>query len=320
MVLRGPEHAGPHVEVPLTERRAAGAGVALRIRVLIGAPLAALALASPAAAPVQAAGGWWQLAAFAGQSVSRVAVVQGRVTALVGGRAMVQTASGFVPASGPPPPAAPRVTTGSRTWSISPTGMVMVSNGVGSPSLDPGSPDLGPGAHLIAAPLATPGVVVAVSTSGTIWRRAPSGGWAVSLALLPSTLITGTPAVTSLAAFNTRAVSGVVYVGTDGYGTLLTSDEGDDWVRADPGLPDAVLSLAADPLGSAPAIWAGTGQGLYVHRLQAIPSIPNYSGGSLTGKWLVTIAVCLGVIALAGLALVAWSRRRPVARGHESPT
>jgi hypothetical protein len=162
--------------------------------------------------------------------------------------------------------------------------------------------------------------VVAVSTGGTVWRRDPSGGWAVSLALLPSTLITGTPAVTSIAGFNTEAVSGVVYIGTAGYGTLLTSDDGDDWVRADPGLPNDVLSLAADPSGAAPAIWAGTSQGLYVHRLQAVPGIPNYSGGSLTGKWLITIAVSLGVIVLAGLAFIVWARRRAWPEGDKSPT
>jgi hypothetical protein len=291
-----------------------------RARLLVAAPLAAMGLASAAAMPAQAAGPWWQLVAFSGQSVSRVAVVQGRVTALVGGAAMVQAASGFVAAAAPPPPAPATVTTGSRTWSISPTGRVMVTEDGRAPSPDAGSPALGSGAHLIAAPLAVPGFVVAVSTGGTVWRRDPSGGWAVSLALLPATLISGTPAVTSIAGFNTSAVSGVVYIGTAGYGTLLTSDVGDDWVRADHGLPDDVLSLAADPSGAAPAIWAGTSQGLYVHRLQALPFIPNYSGGSLTGKWLITIALCLGVIVLAGLALIAWARRRPPAAGHESPT
>jgi hypothetical protein len=233
---------------------------------------------------------------------------------------MVQAASGFVAAAAPPPPAPATVTTGSRTWSISPTGRVMVTEDGRAPSPDPGSPALGSGAHLIAAPLAVPGFVVAVSTGGTVWRRDPSGGWAVSLALLPATLLTGTPAVTSIAGFHTDAVSGVVYIGTTGYGTLLTSDNGDDWVRADPGLPDDVLSLAADASGAAPAIWAGTSQGLYVHRLQALPSIPNYSGGSLTGKWLITLALCLGVIVLAGLVLIAWARRRPPAAGHESST
>jgi hypothetical protein len=291
-----------------------------RARLLVAAPLAAMGLASAAAVPAQAAGPWWQLVAFPGQTVSRVAVVQGRVTALVGGEAMVQAASGFVAAAAPPPPAPATVTTGSRTWSISPTGRVMVTEDGRAPSPDPGSPALGSGAHLIAAPLAVPGFVVAVSTGGTVWRRDPSGGWAVSLALLPATLLTGTPAVTSIAGFHTDAVSGVVYIGTTGYGTLLTSDNGDDWVRADPGLPDDVRSLAADASGAAPAIWAGTSQGLYVHRLQALPSIPNYSGGSLTGKWLITLALCLGVIVLAGLALIARARRRPPAAGHESST
>ncbi len=192
----------------------------------------------------------------------------------------------------------------------------MVAEGGGAARRDPGGPELGPGAHLIAAPLAVPGFVVAVSAGGTVWRRDPSGAWSVSLALLPATLITGTPAVTSIAGFNTVAASGVVYIGTAGYGTLLTSDGGDDWVRADPGLPDDVLSLAADASGTAPAIWAGTSQGLYVHHLQAEPTIPNYSGGSLTGKWLITIALGLVVIALAGVALIVWSRRR----GDRSPT
>jgi uncharacterized iron-regulated membrane protein len=70
----------------------------------------------------------------------------------------------------------------------------------------------------------------------------------------------------------------------------------------------------------APAIWAGTSEGLYVHQLQAVPRIPNYSGGSLTGKWLITIALCIGVIVLAGLALIVWSRRRARTEGHRSPT
>jgi hypothetical protein len=295
--------------------------MALVARLLVAVPLVATALVSAATSPALADVPWWQLAAFSGQTVSRVAVVQGRVTAIVGGEAMVQTATGFVAAAAPPPPLAPAtVTAGSRTWSVSPAGEVMVTSDGGASHRDPGTPDLGSGAHLIAAPLAVPGFVVAVSTGGTVWRRDPSGGWSVSLALLPATLITGTPAVTSIAGFNTSTVSGVVYIGTAGYGTLLTSDLGDDWVRADPGLPDDVLSLAADTSGAASAIWAGTSGGLYVHRLQAFPSIPNYSGGSLTGKWLITIALCLGVIVLGGLALIVWSRRRAPEAGGKSTT
>ena len=117
-------------------------------------PLAAVTLGPAAATAAQAAGPWWQLAAFPGQTVTRVAVVQGRVTALVEGAAMVQTATGFVAAAAPPPAAPATVTTGARTWSIDAAGEVTVAQAGGAARRDPGSPELGPGAHLIAAPLA----------------------------------------------------------------------------------------------------------------------------------------------------------------------
>jgi hypothetical protein len=154
-------------------------------------------------------------------------------------------------------------------------------------------------------------VVLAVNVSGEVWCRAASGSWSLSLLLLPNTLVTGTPAVTAIAAFSSKPLSDVVYLGTDGYGTLLTTDGGDDWVRADPGLPDGVLSLAADPSGPSPAVWAGTADGLYVHRLQSLPAVPAYSAGSLTGKWLITGIVGLVVTVLAALALAVLARRRP---------
>jgi hypothetical protein len=51
--------------------------------------------------------------------------------------------------------------------------------------------------------------------------------------------------VTALAAF-TQALSTTVYLGTDGYGVLLTTDGGDDWIRADAGVPENVLSPFTD--------------------------------------------------------------------------
>jgi hypothetical protein len=253
---------------------------------------------------------WWQLAGFSGRAVSRVGVVQGRVVAMVDGQAMIATGAGFEPAATPPPAQAASVTAAGTTWSIDPAGRIVSSPNGSSARVDPGSPALGTGAHLIAAPAALPGVVLAVSVSGQVWRRTAGGSWSLSLVLLPNTLVTGTPAVTAITAFSSKPVSDVVYLGTDGYGTLLTTDGGDDWVRADPGLPDGVLSLAADTSGPVPAVWAGTTGGLYVHRLQSLPAIPAYSGGSLTGKWLITGAVCLVVTLLAALALAGWSRRR----------
>jgi hypothetical protein len=292
-----PDAPGPNRPSP---RRFARLGAAVAV--------AALGLAGPAA--VDAAAPWWQLAGFPGQAVTGVAIVQGRLEVVVDGRAMAAGVSGFTSAPAPPPAPAAGVTAAGTTWSIDSAGRVLAARDGAPPGVDPGSPDLGAGAHLIAAPAALPGVVLAVSTGGRVWRRTAQGSWSLSLLLLPATLVTGTPAVTGIAAFSSRAVSGVVYLGTDGYGTLLTTDGGDDWVRADPGLPDAVLSLVADDSGSTPEVWAGTSQGLYVHRLQQLPTVPTYSGGSLTGKWLITVAACAAVTLLAALALLAWSRRR----------
>lgn len=280
-----------------------------RLRALVAGPILALTLAAVPPTTARADAPWWQLSGFAGQRVSQVALVQGRLTVVAGGAAMAQaTGGGFAAAPAPPPPQPASVTAGNRTWSIDAAGQVRVAVAGGPPGRDPGSPDLGAGAHLIAAPLATPGAVVAVATSGVVWRRAQDGSWSVSLVLLPDTLVTGTPAVTSLAAFSSSRQSAVVYLGTDGYGTLLSSDGGDDWLRADPGLPNDVLSLAADPAGQG-EIWAGTSQGLYVHRLQPVPGIPAYAGGSLTGKWLLTAAICLVAVMLGAVGIVAWGRR-----------
>ncbi|HYA00506.1 MAG TPA: hypothetical protein VEK76_09170 [Candidatus Binatia bacterium] len=268
---------------------------------------AVLAALGPGATALAASPPWWQLAAFPGQTVSRVVLVDGRVVAVVSGEAMAQTPGGFVRTSPPPPPRS-SVTAGTATWSIDPSGRVMVSRGDAAATPDPGAPGLGAGADLIAAPLASPGTVIAVSTAGVVWCRSPDGGWSVSLVLLPDTLVTGTPGITSIAGFNQSRQTEVVYIGTAGYGTLLTSDGGQDWTRADPGLPSHVLSLVADPAGNG-AVWAGTARGLYVHRLRPLPSIPAYSAGSLSGRWLLTGVICAAVVLLAAASLVAWSRR-----------
>ena len=108
---------------------------------------------------------------------------------------------------------------------------------------DPGSPDLGAGADLIASPAALPGVVVAVSTDGTVWRRGQDGDWKQALLLLPASLVQGVPRITSVTAF-TEPLSDAIYLGTDGYAVLISTDGGDDWIRAGPGLPDSrVLAL-----------------------------------------------------------------------------
>src|SRR5207245_1572242 len=154
---------------------------------------------------------------------------------------------------------------------------------------DPGAPDLGAGAHLLAAPAAAPpGRVVAVSGGGTVWRRNAVGHWDRSLLLLPQGLWSGAPRVTAVAAFATP-LSAAISLGTDGYSVLLSQDGGDDWIRAGPGLPDHVLALAAD--AGSRAIFAGTDDGLWVHHLRSRPAAPSYPGPDLLWRWLAIVAL-----------------------------
>jgi hypothetical protein len=171
---------------------------------------------------------------------------------------------------------------------------------------DPGAPFLGASAHLIAAPAALPGVVVAVGSDSHVWRRAPSGRWATAFILLPAGGLSGAPQVTSLAAF-TAPITAAVYLGTSGYGVLLTEDGGNDWIRADPGLPENVLGLAAD--STAKALYAATDRGLYVHHLQSFPAPPVYHDASLYVRWLGIALV--GLLATIGAVV---GLRRALAR------
>ena len=138
------------------------------------------------------------------------------------------------------------MTVGTQAWEIDPGGTVrhvanVTESTAGVP--DPGSPDLGAGADLIASPAALPGVVVAVSTDGTVWRRGQDGDWKQALLLLPASLVQGVPRITSVTAF-TEPLSDAIYLGTNGYAVLISTDGGDDWIRAGPGLPElGVLAL-----------------------------------------------------------------------------
>ena len=140
------------------------------------------------------------------------------------------------------------VAIGSQRWEISSNGTVGHVANVSlrsAPLTDPGSPDLGARADLIASPAALPGVVVAVSTNGVVWRRGQDGDWKQALLLLPASLVQGVPRVTSVTAF-TQPLSEAIYLSTDGYAVLISTDGGDDWIRAGPGLPDSVSSLSAE--------------------------------------------------------------------------
>jgi hypothetical protein len=281
--------------------------------------LAALAVTAAFVLPliprtVHADQAWWEPLGFAGQRVTAVNVVSGqlivdtesgRFVSTDGGRTFSAAGSGVAEATSP----GATVTSGDVVWEIR-DGVVLAGRAAGALAPDPGAPSLGATAHLIAAPAALPGVVVAVGTDNHVWRRAASGSWATAFVLLPAGGLSGVPQVTSVAAF-TQPLSVAVYLGVDGYGVLLTEDGGDDWIRADPGLPENVLGLAAD--APTRALFAATDQGLFVHRLQAFPAPPVYHDSALYLRWLGIglVAVIATALALLGLRRILPTTTRP---------
>jgi hypothetical protein len=270
-----------------------------RLRTLAVLP-AFLLLAAPM--PAHASPAWWQPLAYAGVRISAVSVASGKLIVDTPGGRLVSTNQGgtFTATTDTPPQPLPVFSAGT-TWDIR-DGTVLTGAGLsGAPEHpDPGAPYLGAGAHLLAAPAAVPGSVVAVGSDNHVWRRTPSGSWSTAFIPLPAGGLSGTPRVTALAAF-TQPVTSAVYMGLDGYAVLLTQDGGDDWIRADPGLPENVLGLATDP--AAKALYAATDQGLYVHHLQSFPAPPVYVDSALYLRWLGIVAVALAATIAALLAL-----------------
>lgn len=252
---------------------------------------------------------WWLPVGLRGEAVTTVITDATGISVTASGRALTSTDGGasFQQAALPLPACvacAPdgvdaEVDAGDRRWAIR-AGAVLASASGGAWTADPGAPDLGRGAHLIAAPAASAGTVVAVDTSGVVWRRRPAGDWGRSLLLLPRSLAGGAPAITALAAF-AQPLTASVYLATDGYSLLFTGDGGDDWIRGGPGLPDHVLALAGD--SSRAALYAGTDDGLWVHHLRALPAPPSYPGPDLLVRWLGLLAVTAAAIAAAVVGL-----------------
>lgn len=273
--------------------------------------LASYALVAPVTIQADAASPWWARAALTGVAIDQVRADAVSVIVRTSAGATLRSADGgrtFTAVPGNPElTTVPEARTGGDTWRIDGGGAVLHARGTGLLAPDPGSPNLGAGAHLIAAPGTLQGVVVAVAHDGTVWRRGGDGGWGRALLLLPAGITLGVPRVTAVAAFN-RPVTDTVYLSTDGYSVLLSTDGGDDWIRANPGLPDSVNGLAADSGNR--LLYAATRDGLYVHRLQSLPAPPAYHDVALALRWVGLALVSLVAALLAVFAL--WRAVPPV--------
>lgn len=268
--------------------------------------LAPVLLAGLSVTPAEAAPPWWTPVALQGVALTSItATGRNLVVRTQAGATLRSSDAGahFAAAANANPPAATpvQVTSGGYTWSIAASGQVLRAQGGGRAAPDPGAPNLGAGAHLLAAPASLPGSVIAVATDGTLWRRGEDGGWNRSFLLLPQNAVQGVPAVTAITAF-TQPVSNAVYVGTDGYAALLTNNGGDDWVRAGAELPDSVTGLAAD--NALRSVYAATSNGLWVHKLQALPAPPRYPDRALVARWLGIGAITLVAAAIAVFVMI----------------
>jgi hypothetical protein len=286
-----------------------------RRRRVATASVAALAFAAliVTSSPAQAAA-WWSPVGLQGIAITTVTATADSIMVRAGaGATLVSTDAGvtFASAQGNPSfPPTQTVTIANTAWTIGSDGRVVHDSDVsgrGAALPDPDSPDLGSGADLLAAPAALPGVVVAVGTDGTVWRRGEDGDWKQALWLLPQSLIQSVPRVTSVTAF-TQPLSDAIYLGTDGYGVLISTDGGDDWIRAGAGLPDSVNGLSAD--SARHAVYAATSDGLWVHVLQELPAPPAYQDAALLWRWLGIGAVTLIAAALTLLGMVRLVPRR----------
>jgi hypothetical protein len=287
-----------------------------RRRAVIVAAAAGLMLAALLAgsAVARAADPWWSPVALPGVAVTRVSAIGDTILVRTGSGKTLQSIDGgttlvTAPASAIFPPVGV-VAIGDQTWVIDSDGRVAhIANAAQRNAAvpDPGSPDLGAGANLVASPAALPGVVIAVSTDGAVWRRGQDGDWKQALLLLPASLVQGVPRITSVTAF-TQPLSQAVYLATDGYAVLISTDGGDDWIRAGPGLPDPVYSLSAD--SGRHAVYAGTSDGLFEHVLQSLPAPPAYSDAALVWKWLGIGAITLVASAAALLGMTRLVPRR----------
>ncbi len=174
----------------------------------------------------------------------------------------------------------------------------------GKVQISAGAPRLG--SHPSVVELSD-GVLLAGDRTGLVWGLY-RGGWQPVFQLLPYGGLGGVPALTAMISDGPTAA----YLATAGFGTLLTPDGGYTWYRAAPPVADVVALATLGPVFSAKPsglVVAATPAGLFLHRLQALPAPPAYSGAGLEQQLLGTIWVTVGAAALVTL-LMWWPRRR----------
>ena len=235
---------------------------------------------------------WWAPVAFQGHAVTAVRADSGQITMAVDGAGVQQSSDGGrtwqpVPSQHTVPPAQ------QGEWQVR-DGRVGRVDVTGIWHEDPGSPHMAQpttaGREPVAALVAHDGLVVAIDVDNVVWRRSGDGGWARALLLLNQDALHGPPRPTGISTF-TEPLSDAVYLATDGYSVLESTDGGDDWVRGGPGLPDGVLAITTD--SPRRAVYAATRDGLWVHHLRATPRPPVYRGEDLTVRWVGIAAVCV---------------------------
>ena len=242
-------------------QQAAFAGlVAVAALLCVGLPAAAQTqVPAPTPTPLPPGEAWWLPLAFAGHTVRDVRVDSDQIIASVDGFGVQLSGDG------------------GRTWRPS--------------AAAPG------GGHDTLAILPDGSRrAVRIEPDGTLSRSDTGGRWARALLLLNQDALHGPPRPTGIAAF-TDPLSNAVYLATDGYSVLESTDGGDDWVRAGPGLPDGVLAITTD--SPRRAVYAATRDGLWVHHLQATPAPPVYRGEDLAMRILGVVAVCVAAVALS---------------------
>src|SRR5487761_1151576 len=152
------------------------------------------------------------------------------------------------------------------------------------------------------------GLLLVGEPGGLVWRGSASA-WERVFQVLPYGGLGGVPQVTAAAADGPSAA----YLATDGFGTLLTPDGGYSWYRAAPA-NSAIAALATvGPVFSARPrgfVIAVSRQGVYLHRLQALPQPPTYTPTNQAAELEGTAAVTLGAALLVILLLWYGAGRR----------